>query len=176
MPTQTAVFGSGCFWCTEAAFQNLKGVSSAVPGYAGGPGKAPTYEQVCSGTTGHAEVVQVTFDPEVISYEALLNVFFAVHDPTTLNRQGNDIGSQYRSIILTIDEQQKNEALEFINSHNEDFGGKIVTEVLPLTAFYEAEEYHQDYFKKNPSAGYCQAIISPKIAEMRKKFAHLLLE
>src|SRR3990170_4422681 len=173
MPTQTAVFGGGCFWCTEAAFQNLKGVTNVVPGYAGGPGKAPTYEQVCSGTTGHAEVVQVTFDTEEISYADLLNVFFTVHDPTTLNRQGNDIGSQYRSIILTTDEGQKKKALEFIDNLNKDFGGKIVTEVVPLTAFYEAEEYHHDYFKKNPSAGYCQSIISPKIAKMRKKFAQL---
>jgi len=173
---QIAVFGGGCFWCTEAVFQNLKGVTDVVPGYAGGPGKAPTYEQVCSGTTGHAEVVQVKYDPEIVSYEDLLNVFFTVHDPTTLNRQGNDIGSQYRSIILTTDEGQKNEAVEFINNHNKDFGGKIVTEVVPLTAFYEAEEYHHDYFKKNPSAGYCQSIISPKIAKMRKKFAQLPTE
>jgi len=176
MSIQTAVFGGGCFWCTEAAFQNLKGVTSAVPGYAGGPGKAPTYEQVCTGATGHAEVVQVTFDPKIISYENLLGVFFTVHDPTTLNRQGNDIGSQYRSIILTTDEQQKKEALEFIDNLNKDFGGKTVTEVVPLTAFYEAEEYHHNYFKKNSSAAYCQAIISPKITKMHKKFAHLLTE
>ena len=176
MSIQTAVFGGGCFWCTEAAFQNLKGVTSAVPGYAGGPGKVPTYEQVCTGATGHAEVVQVTFDPEIISYEDLLNVFFTVHDPTTLNRQGNDIGSQYRSIILYTNEEQKIEAENFIEVLDKDLDGKVVTDVQPLDKFYEAEEYHHNYFKKNPTAGYCQAIISPKMAKMRKKFAHLLPE
>lgn len=173
MAEQSAVLGGGCFWCTEAAFQNLKGVSRAVPGYAGGPSVAPTYEQVCTGTTGHAEVVRVTFDPEVIAYKTLLKVFFTVHDPTTLNRQGNDIGSQYRSIVLYADEAQKKEAEEFIAEINREFDGKIVTEVKPLKDFYEAEEYHHDYFKKNPLSGYCMMIVSPKVAKIRKEFAHL---
>ncbi|MEX2143596.1 MAG: peptide-methionine (S)-S-oxide reductase MsrA [Anaerolineales bacterium] len=174
MPTQTAVFGGGCFWCTEAAFQDLKGVSSVVPGYAGGQVVQPSYQQVTSGATGHAEVVKVTFDPEVISYEVLLKVFFTVHDPTTRNRQGNDIGTQYRSIILYADDLQKKVAVELISRLNPEFDGKIVTELQSLTDFYEAEEYHHDYFKKNPNAGYCQVIISPKVAKLRKEFSSLL--
>jgi peptide-methionine (S)-S-oxide reductase len=174
MPTQTAVFAGGCFWCTEATMQNLKGVSKAVPGYTGGNVPNPSYQRVTTGSTGHAEAVQVTFDPNVISYKDLLNVFFATHDPTTLNRQGNDIGTQYRSAIFYADEQQKKEATEFIEELNKDLRGKIVTEVTALDEFYEAEDYHHDYFKKNPTAGYCQVIISPKMAKMRKEFAHLL--
>lgn len=174
MPTQTAVFAGGCFWCTEATMQNLKGVSEAVPGYAGGKVPDPSYQQVTTGMTGHAEAVRVKFDPDVISYEELLNVFFTTHDPTTLNRQGNDIGTQYRSAIFYADEQQKKEAIEFIEELNKDLRGKIVTQVTPLTDFFEAEDYHHDYFKKNPTAGYCQVIISPKMAKMRKEFAHLL--
>ncbi len=174
MPTQTAVFAGGCFWCTEATMQNLEGVSVAVPGYTGGNVPTPSYQRVTTGTTGHAEAVQVTFDPDVISYKDLLNVFFATHDPTTLNRQGNDIGTQYRSAIFYADEQQKKEATEFIEELNKDLRGKIVTEVTPLAEFYEAEDYHHDYFKKNPTAGYCLVIISPKMAKMRKEFAHLL--
>ncbi|MEX1072051.1 MAG: peptide-methionine (S)-S-oxide reductase MsrA [Anaerolineales bacterium] len=176
MTIQTAVFGGGCFWCTEATLQNLKGVTEVVPGYAGGQAANPSYEQISTGATGHAEVVRVKFDPEVISYPELLNVFFATHDATTLNRQGNDIGSQYRSIILYADEAQKKAAVEFIDELNKELGGKIVTQVEPLQEFYEAEEYHHDYFKKNPTAGYCQAIISPKMAKMRKEFAKLLKE
>lgn len=174
MATQTAVFGGGCFWCTEAAFQDLKGVHSAVPGYAGGKGQQPSYQQVTSGTTGHAEVVRVIFDPDLISYEDLLKVLFTVHDPTTRNRQGNDIGTQYRSIIFYSDESQKQTAEEFIARINPEFDGRIVTEVEPLTDFYEAEDNHHDYFKKNPNAGYCQVIISPKVAKLRKEFAELL--
>jgi peptide-methionine (S)-S-oxide reductase len=174
MATQTAVFGGGCFWCTEAAFQDLKGVHSAVPGYAGGKGQQPSYQQVTSGMTGHAEVVKVTFDSDVISYEDLLKVLFTVHDPTTSNRQGNDIGTQYRSIILYSDESQKKTAQDFIARINPEFDGRIVTEIEPLTDFYEAEDYHHDYFKKNPNAGYCQVIISPKVAKLRKEFAGLL--
>jgi peptide-methionine (S)-S-oxide reductase len=174
MPTQTAVFAGGCFWCTEATMQNLKGVSKAVPGYTGGNVPNPSYQRVTTGLTGHAEAVQVTFDPDVISHKDLLNVFFATHDPTTLNRQGNDIGTQYRSAIFYADEQQKKEATEFIKELNKDLGGKIVTEVTPLEEFYEAEDYHHDYFKKNPTAGYCQVIISPKMSKVRKEFAHLL--
>ena len=174
MTTQTAVFGAGCFWCTEAAFQDLKGVHSAVPGYAGGKAQQPSYQQVTSGVTGHAEVVKVTFDPEMISYEDLLKVLFTVHDPTTRNRQGNDIGTQYRSIILFSDESQKKTAEDFIARINPKFDGRIVTEVEPLAEFFESEDYHHDYFKKNPNAGYCQVIISPKVAKLRKEFAGLL--
>jgi peptide-methionine (S)-S-oxide reductase len=174
MSKQTIVFGGGCFWCTEAAFQNLKGVNRVMPGYAGGQVAEPTYEQVCSGRTGHAEVVRVEFDPAVIAYNDLLKVFFTVHDPTTRDRQGNDIGSQYRSVILYTDEEQKREAEKFIAEINPEFDNRIVTQVAPLTDFYEAEEYHHNYFKKNPNAGYCQAIISPKVAKLRKEFAGLL--
>jgi peptide-methionine (S)-S-oxide reductase len=174
MATQTAVFGGGCFWCTEATFQNLKGVSSAVPGYAGGSKPNPTYEQVCTGRSGHAEVVRVTYDPSVVSYKDLLTVFFATHDPTTLNRQGNDSGTQYRSAIFYADEAQKAEAESFMREHAADFDGKIVTTLEPLTEFYEAEAYHHDYFKRNPYAGYCMAIISPKVSKLRKQFAELM--
>ena len=173
--TETAVFGGGCFWCTEATFQTIRGVSRAVPGYAGGPpGPAPAYEQVCTGRTGYAEVVQVSYDPAAVSYKDLLTVFFATHDPTTLNRQGNDIGTQYRSVILYANEQQKTEAETFISEHAADFNRPIVTEVTPLTEFFEAEEYHHDYFKRNPFAGYCMAIIAPKMGKLRKEFAELL--
>ena len=174
MPFQTAIFGGGCFWCTEAAFQRLKGVTRVVPGYAGGQAADPSYEQVTTGRTGHAEVVQVDYDPDVISYNDLLKVFFAVHDPTTLNRQGNDIGPQYRSIILYANEEQKKAATEFIADLNKEIGGGIVTEVKLLTNFYEAEEYHHNYFNRNPSAGYCQVIISPKMSKLRKEYAQLL--
>lgn len=176
MKTHYAYFGGGCFWCTEATFQNLKGVIAAVPGYAGGKVENPSYQQVTTGATGHAEVVRVAYDPEVISYKDLLKVFFAIHDPTTLNRQGNDSGPQYRSIILFVDDQQRQEAEKFIAEINPDFDNRIVTELKPLTAFYEAEDYHHDYFKKNPNAGYCQVIISPKVAKMRKEFAEMLKE
>lgn len=174
MTTQVAIFGGGCFWCTEAAFQDLKGVFKVVPGYAGGQVTSPTYEQVCTGRTGHAEVVKVEFDPDVISYETLLKVFFTAHDPTTMNRQGNDSGTQYRSIILTVDERQKAEAEKFIAELNPEFDNGIVTTVEPLMDFYEAEEYHHNYFKRNPYAGYCQVIISPKVAKLRKEFAGLV--
>lgn len=174
MTTQTAIFGGGCFWCTEAALQDLRGVKSVVPGYAGGHVPEPSYQQVCTGTTGHAEVVKVEFDPAVISYETLLKVFFTSHDPTTMDRQGNDVGTQYRSIILYTSEQQKAEAEKFIAELNPEFDNGIVTAVEPLTDFYEAEEYHHNYFKRNPYAGYCQAIISPKVAKLRKEFANLL--
>lgn len=145
-----------------------------MPGYAGGKKPAPTYEEVCTGRTGHAEVVRVNYDPDVVSYKELLTVFFATHDPTTLNRQGGDSGTQYRSAIFYADETQKAEAESFIADHADDFNNKIVTTLEPLTEFYEAEEYHHDYFKRNPFAGYCMAIISPKVNKMRKQFAHLL--
>ena len=170
----TAVFGGGCFWCTEAALQDLRGVSRVLPGYAGGSVKSPSYEQVCTGRTGHAEVVKVEYDPEVISYQDLLKVFFTVHDPTQLNRQGNDIGTQYRSAVFYEDEAQKKETEDFIGELNKEIGGGIVTTLEPLGDFYEAEEYHHNYFKRNPFAGYCQMIVSPKVAKVRKKFADLL--
>ena len=176
MATNSAVFGGGCFWCTEAAFQRIKGVTHVVPGYAGGNVQQPSYERVTTGTTGHAEVVRVTFDPDVVSYKDLLKVFFAIHDPTTPNRQGNDIGPQYRSIILFADEQQNQEAQSYIAEINPEFDNRIVTEVKPLEAFYEAEEYHHNYFNRNPNAGYCQVIISPKVSKLRKDFAQLLEE
>lgn len=167
---QTAVFGGGCFWCTEAALQDLRGVQRVVPGYAGGHTVSPNYQDVCTGRTGHAEVVKVEFDPEQISYRDLMKVFFVSHDPTTLNRQGNDIGTQYRSIIFYTSEEQKAEAEAFIAEINPELDNGIVTTVEPLKEFYVAEEYHHNYFKRNPFAGYCMAIISPKIAKLRKEF------
>ncbi len=173
---ETAYFGSGCFWCSEAVFQMIKGVLSAVPGYAGGTVPDPTYEDVSTGTTGHAEVVKVEFDPTQISYEALLNIFFATHDPTTPNRQGNDVGTQYRSIILTESETQQEIAQKFIEDLEieQAFPLSIVTQVVPLKKFYEAEDYHKNYFQKNPNAAYCQMIISPKVSRMREKFKNLI--
>lgn len=171
--TQTTIFGGGCFWCTEAIFAELWGVISVLSGYAGGTMPDPTYEQVCGGDTGHAEVIKVEFDPEQISYDDLLTVFFATHDPTTLNKQGNDIGTQYRSIILYTSEAQKEEAGKFIEELNKE-GKQVVTELKPLDKFYPAEEYHRRYFKKNPAKAYCQAVISPKLEKLRQKFEKLL--
>lgn len=177
--TNIAVFGGGCFWCTEAVFQNLKGVISVVPGYAAGPpagGPAPTYEEVCSGETGHAEVIKIEFDPQLVQYETLLIVFFATHDPTTPNRQGNDVGSQYRSIILFSNEEQREKAERFIEvlEKTSQEGGEILTEVKPLGEFYEAEDYHKDYYRRNSSAPYCQLIINPKLEKVQRDFAELL--
>ena len=171
MKNETAVFGGGCFWCTEAIFKMVKGVQSVTPGYAGGHAEAPNYYQVCSGTTGHAEVIKVEFDPEVIKYEDLLEVFWQAHDPTTKNRQGNDIGTQYRSIILYQDAAQKLKAEESLAKANSNgqFKKPVVTEIMPLEAFYEAEEYHRDYFENNPNQPYCRAIISPKVAHFLEK-------
>jgi len=175
-----AVFGGGCFWCLEAIFARLKGVKSAVSGYAGGhapaKGKNPTYEEVSGGRTGHAEVVHVEFDPKIISYHDLLAVFFALHEPTTLNRQGADIGTQYRSIIFYYNEKQKKIVEEFVKElENEKvYGSPIVTEIKKLEKFFPAEDYHQKYFEKNPCAAYCQFNISPKIAKLRQKFQKLL--
>jgi peptide-methionine (S)-S-oxide reductase len=173
---QIAVFGGGCFWCTEAVFEELKGVGAVMPGYAGGTVKDPTYDQVSSGETGHAEVTRVEYDPSQISYHDLLTVFFATHDPTTLNRQGNDVGTQYRSAIFYTTAEQKIEAEQFIKelTSQDPAGHPIVTEVMPLTVFYEAEDYHQQYFKLNASAGYCQVIIEPKVEKLQKQFAELL--
>ncbi len=163
--------GGGCFWCTEAVFQRLEGVEDVVPGYAGGDAEDPTYEQVCSGATGHAEVVQVTYDPETVPARTLLHVFFSVHDPTTKDREGADVGSQYRSIVLWHDEQQRDLAEEVIEELEEAlFEDPIVTEVEPLEAFYEAEDEHQDYYENNQDAGYCRLVIDPKINKLRSQW------
>ena len=176
MKNQIAVFGGGCFWCTEAVFKMLKGVSVVKPGYAGGTMENPTYEQVCSGTTGHAEVIYLEFDPDMVKYRDLLTVFFGSHDPTTLNRQGNDVGTQYRSVIFYTTPEQKTEAEAFIHEINDSnaAGSPIVTEVVPLEKFYEAEDYHKDYFARNPGNPYCQVIINPKLEKVQHQFADLL--
>jgi peptide-methionine (S)-S-oxide reductase len=163
---EKAVLGGGCFWCLEAVFKQIEGVASVTSGYAGGHKQNPTYEEVCSGTTGHAEVVQIEFDPSVISYRELLDIFWKTHDPTTLNRQGPDTGVQYRSVILYLNESQKKIALESREKASGYFSGPIVTEIKPLMEFYPAEDYHQDYFQKNPYAAYCRIIISPKLKKL----------
>jgi peptide-methionine (S)-S-oxide reductase len=174
--TETAVFGGGCFWCTEAVFQRLKGVTAVMPGYAGGRTEDPTYQQVCGGNTGHAEVIRIEFDPAETSYRDLLFVFFGTHDPTTLNRQGNDAGTQYRSVIFYTNEDQKRVAEEIIKDLNESgpFERPVVTEVQPLDTFYEAEEYHREYYSNNPNQPYCQIIIDPKMEKLQKHFADRL--
>lgn len=174
MKTEIAIFGGGCFWCTEAIYQELKGVIAIKPGYAGGTTPSPTYEQVCTGKTGHAEAIQVKFNPEEVSYETLLTVFFGTHDPTTLNRQGNDSGTQYRSIILYTTPEQKTEAEAFIQAAQKDLDDPIVTEVKPLAKFYEAEDYHQNYYAKNVLQPYCQYVINPKLSKLKEKFSALL--
>ena len=173
---EAAVFGGGCFWCTEAVFDELRGVISVMSGYAGGSVKNPTYEQVCSGRTEHAEVIRIEFDPSQITYKDLLTVFFATHDPTTLNRQGSDAGTQYRSIILYAGEQQKREVEEFVKELNDSsaFGRPVVTEIKPLGEFYEAEEYHRNYYANNSYQPYCQVVISPKLDKLHKQFSELL--
>ena len=169
---ETAVFGGGCFWCLDAQFKLVNGVKSVVSGYAEGTTKNPTYEQVCAETTGHAEVIQVEFDPAVVTYADLLRKFFHAHDPTTLNRQGPDIGTSYRSIILYRDANQKAVAEAVKSEAQKDWPDPIVTEIVPLQAFYRAEDYHQDYFAKNPTQGYCRMVVAPKV----KKFEKLLRE
>jgi peptide-methionine (S)-S-oxide reductase len=172
-PLEVATLGGGCFWCLEAVFEQLRGVTKVESGYAGGSVPQPTYRQVCSGTTGHAEVVQVTFDPAVSSFREILEVFFATHDPTTLNRQGPDVGTQYRSAIFYHTPEQKQVAGQVIAELNQAniWGAPIVTDVVPLEAFYRAEDYHQEYFRRNPGQGYCLAVVSPKVAKFRKQFA-----
>jgi peptide-methionine (S)-S-oxide reductase len=167
-----ATLGGGCFWCTEAVFTQLKGVESVEPGYSGGSLENPTYEQVSTGTTGHAEVVQVAFDPSVISYREILEIFFSVHDPTTLNRQGPDVGTQYRSVIFYHNDQQRATAELVVKELTEEklFGAPIMTKIEPLERFYKAEEYHKDYFKKHPEQQYCRIIIAPKIAKLQKLY------
>lgn len=181
---EVAYFGGGCFWCTEAAFKRVKGVLLVTPGYAGGLSdkdntiECPSYEMVLSGTTGHAEVVRVEYDPTRVSYEALLGVFFMVHNPTTLNRQGNDIGSQYRSIILCVNEVQQEITEQFVKDLEESgvFDQPIVTQIVALDIFYPAEEYHQNYFSKHTEAAYCQTVINPKLAKLRKIFGNIFTE
>jgi peptide-methionine (S)-S-oxide reductase len=171
-----STLGGGCFWCTEAVFLELRGVSSVTPGYAGGKLPNPTYEQVCSGRTGHAEVIQIAFDPAVLSFHDLLTVFFTVHDPTTLDRQGADVGSQYRSVVLYHDEAQRTTATEVVHELESAklWRGKIVTELAPFTVFYPAEEYHRNYFARHPEQGYCRMIIAPKVAKFRTHFVDRL--
>ncbi|BAS26458.1 methionine sulfoxide reductase A [Limnochorda pilosa] len=171
-----ATLGGGCFWCLEAVFRDVRGVETVVSGYAGGHVENPSYEQVCTGTTGHAEVVQLTFDPEVIGYTDLLEIFFSIHDPTTPDRQGADVGPQYRSVIFYHTPEQR-EAAEDVIRRLEGQGlwdAPIVTQVVPIEAFYPAEAYHQRYFERNPHQGYCQAVIAPKVAKFRRAHAHLL--
>jgi peptide-methionine (S)-S-oxide reductase len=170
---ELATLGGGCFWCLEAVFENLRGVERVVSGYSGGDGADPSYQQVCTGTTGHAEVVQVTFDPSVVSYREILEVFFGTHDPTTLNRQGADVGTQYRSAIFYHSPEQRRVAEETIKelSASDVWSRPLVTEVVPLEVFYPAEDYHQGYFRNNPGQGYCQAVVAPKVAKFRKQFA-----
>ena len=169
---EIATYGAGCFWCLEAIFQELKGVETVIPGYMGGTVKNPSYKEVCTGRTGHAEVARITYDPTIIDFESLLEVFFRTHDPTTLNRQGNDRGTQYRSVIFYHDDIQKNLAEETIGKLEQAqvFTSPIVTEVVEAQVFYEAEEYHRDYFMNNPEQPYCSAVIRPKVEKFRKVF------
>jgi peptide-methionine (S)-S-oxide reductase len=173
---EVATLGGGCFWCLEAVYDQVQGVHEVTSGYAGGTVPNPSYEQVCTGTTGHAEVVRVAFDPSVISYREILEIFFSIHDPTTLNRQGADVGTQYRSVIFTHDEQQRELAEAAIRELTASGGATdpIVTQVVPLEAFYEAEDYHQEYFANNPRQPYCRAVVGPKVAKFQKHFADRL--
>jgi peptide-methionine (S)-S-oxide reductase len=173
---ETATLGGGCFWCLEAVFEQLRGVEKVESGYAGGSAASPSYQQVCTGTTGHAEVVRVTFDPAVVSYREVLEVFFGTHDPTTLNRQGPDTGTQYRSAIFYSSPEQKQTAEALIAELNAAhiWDRPIVTEVAPLPAFYRAEDYHQGYFRAHPNQPYCQVVVAPKVAKFRQKFASRL--
>ncbi|HEY1379800.1 MAG TPA: peptide-methionine (S)-S-oxide reductase MsrA [Gemmataceae bacterium] len=173
---EVATLAGGCFWCVEAVFEQLQGVEKIESGYAGGLTANPTYKQVCTGTTGHAEVVQVTFDPAVVSYRDVLEVFFTVHDPTTLNRQGADVGTQYRSAVFYHSPEQKRVAEEVIADLTREnvFGKPIVTEVVPAATFHKAEDYHQGYFRANPGQPYCAAVVGPKVAKFRQKFADRL--
>lgn len=173
---ETATFAGGCFWCTEAVFQRIRGVKSVMPGYTGGHVPNPTYEAVCTGSTGHAEAIQITFDPSQISYEELLEVHFATHDPTTLNRQGYDVGTQYRSGVYYHDEAQKETALKVIEAVNQSgaYPNPVVTEVVPFDTFYEAEDYHQNFYNRNPGYSYCMMIIDPKVEKLLKEHKEVL--
>ena len=174
--SEVATLGGGCFWCTEAVFLELNGIESVESGYSGGTVPNPTYRQVCTGNTGHAEAVQITFNPDVISFKEILQVFFTVHDPTTLNRQGADVGTQYRSVIFYHNAQQKAIAEEVIREITETgaWDRPIVTQVTPFETFYKAEDYHQEYFKNNPGQSYCQLVIAPKVAELRQHYRNRL--
>lgn len=173
---EKATLGSGCFWCTEAVFQDLEGVSSVVSGYSGGHIKNPAYREVCEGRTGHAEVVQITYDPEVVSFDTLLEIFWKTHDPTTLNRQGNDVGTQYRSVVFYHNEEQRQLAEKYKQELNASgaFDNPVVTEISPLDTFYPAEEYHQNYYKNNPEQGYCSFVVRPKVEKFKKVFGDRL--
>jgi peptide-methionine (S)-S-oxide reductase len=175
---ETVVLGGGCFWCTEAVLSALRGVISVTPGYSGGAKANPTYEEVCTGKTGHAEVARIIFDPTIISYKDLLDIYWHTHDPTTLNKQGADVGTQYRSVIFTSSEEQKNiaEALKKEINASGEFHSPIVTEIKPLDVFYEAESYHKEYYTKNSYQPYCQVVISPKISHLKQKYAKKLKE
>jgi len=175
-PYEVAVLAGGCFWCLEAVYDRIRGVQAVESGYIGGETANPTYEAVCGGRTGHAEAVRITFDPDIVSYRALLEIFFAIHDPTTLNRQGGDMGTQYRSAIFFHNSVQRQTAEDMIAVLTEQkrYAGPIVTQVVPATQWYEAEAYHQEYFERNPSQGYCQFVVGPKVAKARKEFAQLL--
>jgi peptide-methionine (S)-S-oxide reductase len=168
MTTEIATLGGGCFWCTEAVYLEIEGVVDVESGYSGGVQPNPTYDAVCSGTTGHAEVVRLEFDPEVISYRQILEIFFTIHDPTTPNRQGNDVGTQYRSVIYTHSPEQEQTAREVIAEVAAAWPSKVVTQVAPAPAYFRAEDYHQEYFPHHPNQGYCAAIIGPKVAKFRK--------
>ena len=176
MNLEKATFGGGCFWCTEAIYERVEGVHSVVSGYAGGTVKNPTYKQVCDGTTGHAEVTQITYDPKVVSYDELLEIFFKTHDPTTLNRQGADGGTQYRSVIFYHNDEQKQKAEYYKSELNKSgaWDNPVVTEISPLINFYSAEDYHQDYYANNPNQGYCAFVIGPKVEKFEKVFKNKL--
>lgn len=173
---EQATFGGGCFWCVEAIYQDLIGVSHVQSGYAGGHVENPTYKAVCTGTTGHAEVVQITYDPDIISYQELLDIFWHVHDPTTLNRQGNDVGPQYRSVIFTHNQAQAEAAQQAKTAVDQSdlYADPIVTEIAPLTNFYPAEDYHNDYYNENPYQPYCMMVVGPKVNKFRKSYQHKL--
>jgi len=170
--SDTATFGAGCFWCAEAIFSRVNGVIAVVSGYSGGKNKNPTYKEVCSGQTGHAEVCQIIYDPKVVTYDELLQIFWQTHDPTTLNKQGADEGTQYRSVIFYFNEEQKEKASYYKEQFNKEntFGSPVVTEITPFTAFYQAEDYHQDYFEANPKQPYCSFVIAPKVEKFEKIF------
>ena len=169
---EKAVFGGGCFWCTEAIFKRIKGVGSVVSGYAGGKKDNPNYQEVVSGSTGHAEAIEITFDPKKISFKDLCFIFFRTHDPTTLNRQGADVGEQYRSVIFYTDDNQKKVAEKELEEAQNVYDSPIVTQIVPLNKFYPAEDYHQDYYASNPTAGYCRVVIDPKIKKLQSQFIH----
>lgn len=174
MAIETATLGGGCFWCTEAVFQELRGVTKVESGYTGGSVPNPTYEQICEGTTGHAEVVRLEFDPEVVSYREILEIFFTIHDPTTLNRQGNDVGTQYRSVIYYHSPEQQETAKQVIACMASVWDAPIVTELSPAQTYYKAEDYHQNYFRQHPMQGYCAFVVAPKVAKFRKTYADRL--